>query len=872
MIKIIIDGEEVKASQGASTLDKITYDLDEGQFSIRYTEREDPYPMYSVVDFRNAETNAIVKSMRLSYDNVQLVSKNPKLFTHNIGVIEHTKMLELFWIEGKRFLQPIGDDYPEYSLLDVTQQLLDTTPLLLVGQSNANFGIPPALSAILDSVKSPEFTFKDQNLREALNDVFSVIDAKPRLNRFGQLQIDFFNELGEEITEIRTTKLDREQDINEYATNLISSTINPVPSKNIADFDGGNVIFPSDNDYISLRSQNYIYDDLQSFIPTPTRIYDIKHVYIIPEFIVRARIGAAPPEFQYFAYLNYVESGRESASYEEYKVDCTSRVVERQKYNTLYTPRGGVASSQDPRNFDKSNTVVYDYGRRNIDVSETYGLWEINTALRGLLATSMIKSVAGETITFYDEVNDEYIDIDIPEEWYTDGEGLLFSWPYTQEENITLEIVPQFSLSDAHDAVFCQVHYKTIPESARFEVTREDTSEIMKYSEMLTNQKNRIVDSTSYMNNMYFTINKKGLSNMEISHVVKNIEDAFNIGDYIDKFIVTEKETIFYNDHIRCLYKLNKNFNKTSLFTGLNAQVRQWEVGERDRTIERHVSYKEYIKVSNDTNGSSVTHSQETMSTSYFHQNILAHFDGVFAEPVGTFLYGFPSFVSSPAIKSVGGKTLTFTIDMGDNVASHIPQIEERTSWSISQFANRLVPYADEFARFENMELFIYGKNKTLDFDPDDYPRITTPSNPIGTPNFKIHKDGGEHLRFNLAYQFYTIDDDITVGNNFVENCGLSVTEPKSLQFFTSSKPIRKEQQYVEGVLQEQTLNVDFPDLQDTSKTMFEILNTPAGEYKSWGIKSGDDIWFASNGEFKRFIKFEFQNKREGIEYEYFES
>ena len=884
MIRVLLGGVDISntVSLGSSFREKITYDLDEAQILIAHSTRNTPYTMWKTVDFRDIETNDFIYSGAISGDRVTLVSKKPLLYKHEINVVEHTKKLERYTISTKLFTQPLGSE-GKYTLKDVFEILRDTVPVRTNEEVGVSipFNIPNHVAALLDQYEAPELTLKEYTLREALDEALSFIDAKVRLDRNGDISVDFFNTKNNLVTGIRTTKTDLSQDINEYSTKLVSNTINPVPNTRFFEFNvEGNASYPAFGFWTTLRGRKFIFGPDDSVVPTPDNIYKVNQLLVRS----RVRLLVNPPD----------PAGLTEVFFDELEYDISDRVVEKRAYETLRT---SINPSLNIDTFFQQTVLSYVYGKKNVFVGETYGIFDTNDVLSNVLRMSIVKAVRGKTFsgfTFPANMN-----------------APVFTQGGTQ---YTIEL-PELTSDTFLTYAKFRTHYSSVPDTMRVEIDREDTSDIKFYTELMTNQKSRIIDSESFMDNVKFTVDKKGLADLELSHIAHSFSDTFNIGDFTDDgFIVTEKEVICYKDHYRCLYKLNKNFNKTSLFTGLHAEERQWDIAEDGRTVERELMIKDFINVHSLDFLRPTAPNTRILNQSYMHDQLRKTFirqeeplpDSVTnlmirtfklpdegppqivndAEVVGGVLY---NALSTGFTKHYGGNTFSWNMGFEDNVSAGSRARDEEHLGAQSgnpilvrppipkQFANEFVRYTDAQGRFDYTQILFFNDNpnRSVVSASTRYPLVTQEfsQEPVGQVNVWTKKDNREVLRYNFAYQFMANQRKVVIGkflsnrNYIFAKVGISpVSETsnfnirvyadykfnKSANEFAPPSSIADQEMlasWVNGVL-----------IVNNS-----IINNPA--VSSWAIVDSEDrLVLAVNGNGGGYIHFDLDTVQTGME------
>lgn len=297
-----IDSTDVSANviTGMSFFEKLDETLDSGSMTIRGVDRFQPYDLYDTVEVSEGAT--VRFSMRIAGDSVRLISKSPKKYEHTLTLIEHTKILERYLVSAKTFTQPT-DGTVEYTLYDSIDILRKVIPISEGTQVSVTriFEMPTgSLATFLNGIESPEFTFKDITLREALNQVLGYVEGIPRLERESdgtlRLTVDFINEPNNEILD--SSKLlnhSKKQDNDFYATSVVSEAQNLVSENDINE---AVEKYPADGSYITPRSDKYIFDYDNSYIYTPKKIYNVNKL----EQLAFATSQLSGTTYQFYTY------------------------------------------------------------------------------------------------------------------------------------------------------------------------------------------------------------------------------------------------------------------------------------------------------------------------------------------------------------------------------------------------------------------------------------------------------------------------------------------------------------------------------------------------------------------------------------------
>ena len=821
-----------KIPTGFSFTELLDDTLDTGSIVVRGLTTSNPYTMFDTIEVY--EDTSLIFSMRIAGDSVTLISKRPKLYEHTLTLTEHTKILELFTVSAKTFTQPT-DGTIDYSLFDVIDTLRLTTPL----ETSLNllttrlFVMPTgALDTYLKSIDAPEFTFNNLTLREALKQVCDYVDGIPRLvrktNGDYELAIDFVSELkaiidvdGDNILSEATN-----QDISLYATQIESESLNLVndalPSEIVE-------IYPSGNGYITYRKDTFLQKDFGgSYITTPKPIYNVEKVVCLTDITVTLTgVGTT-------YYNGYTE------------IDIIDRIVEKKEYDLLEYD-GGDASIKY-----KSTTLFYNYKQKNITLGIEYGFQDLFTAVYNVLEVSIY--------------NQGIADGSIPSG--TDIGALTFTF------------------NDNKDQFMYKTHYIPIPKATRINIDRNNLSDVNKNSVMLANQQARVINLENFTNNLQGKINRIGNSDLELKHraLSYNSSIVYNIGDYTDEYyIITTKESIFFKDYVRINYGLTKDFNKVSSFIGVNSEIRQWDISEKN-TVDRKLVYKEYVEIDvvASGNGSSdskffTTDGRETFLDTFKASSTL--------EPVrGGMMNGtdIPVTVILPMSSNGGGNSLIFTWELPDNKTAGFTKEDFVPASGITQTAKRFIPYATDDGKSEDIEIHMYdtfggstpaNQITRAELVPETSTTYINKTLMVNTDKLIVKKDNREVLGGTIQQQIIAKRPrDIIIGRWLsLRNRLVSENPPTTLKIY----------RYNNGFKFNQSHNFDVPTGYFSSGTTIPTIDVINNKITISNALSTDSAWCISDendkillavnqdGTLLDTITFDFNNKRSGVNYKY---
>ena len=740
--------------------------------------------------------------------------------------------------------------YPSsYNLAEVIDDMRVTVPLemtsILDDYRVFNYTSSSDYYSLFESTESPEFTFKDLTLKECLFNIAEPLDAIPRLKMVEtsspyeytmELTFDFVNELNDLISsETGNITAQRQQDVDYYATQIESDTINTVNDNMVNE---AVETYPANGGWVSPRTDQYFFDFTKSYIPTPKDIYravDVK--YLMYGFIETASTSG---EYGSIATPVFIE------------ISLKNWIVEWNEYRTKsYSARQELLS--------------FEYKNKNIQLGTTFGLFDTVISFQRVLEQGIIDKM----------IEDGFMT--------TRGEA-GFTWTDETQPTAT-----NTGNNWESGSMLFQVDYISIPKSTRYNIDRQDLSDVDKTSQLVSNQQNRIVNLENFTNNMQGRINRIGNSELSLENRVTDYDDLYNIGDYTsDVYIVTERELVFYNEYIYAKYQLSKNYNMISKFIGVNSENRQWEIAEQN-TLQRKLMYKEYVEIDivEDTGTPTGSDSSKMVTTDGIKCimdtfNLASAYEetrgGMFesSETTDDLLCDFGS--------NGGGNSLIFDFQFPSN--NFVGNFLEANGTSPTQLANNFVTYVDVFGKMETANIHIYDKLdlvKTVYADyldlAQEYPITSTSS--IDTTYitndspFVVMKDSAEEIGGTFQLQFITKDSDSGLGRFLLRKNRLVTgnTPTKYLFYYSSTNQFgRLDTLKIDETKFTKSGSSPTFTFSYTNKTI-KVANTSlTSSLTGWAVTDEQGnilVWKNQDGTLKDVITFDFLNKRSGTNYKY---
>ena len=846
---------KIQVDEGAVFINRFDEELDVGLIVIPISTRKKEYQRLDNITITVSQEGQtpITKYYIISQDEVEIVSKYPELYKHNIHLIERTKKLERFLCSTLTFTQPT-DGSVRYTVLDALKRVRDTTPFektSLVSTTRI-FNIPSSLDP-LDDIELPQLFLKELTLREALNVVGTVINAIPRLEGNDELSFDYFNYVKSLLTNIKTVEYGSSQDIDLYTTSIESYVRNAIMEDRP---DQATTFFPSKTEYIHITGSTILETTEDVYFQTEFDISNLLNAYVIATVTFTHVVGV-----------------------DEIPIETTVEmpiknfILEKKRYDLL-TDEFSSATY-----ITKRNAMCFEYGDNKI--RNAFKSWQSYLGHTGsvydaicLHATQRFEgqhSYAGAGLSFKDIYGNTY-----------NGMGGTIAW-----ETYTV-------LQEAH----IRVEYIPIIES-RVKVEREDISTINKDTNLLSNQQDQTISLDYYLNNLNGIIQRSGNDNLTLHVTTTTLDDIIEMGDYFvdengkDIYICEVSEITCFNDFVLGKYQFTKNFNRLSEFIGLNNEIRQYEIPVEGKTFERNLHYSEYVELDFEPNN------EETIINLLGKTTVLNCFD---------YKTGYDKPVTSARFIPIVGdetplycvvssngdyNTLLFSFGFINNQLAGNKLEEVSSKWT-----QKPVRYTNNLGELDNFKFTLVNDAPYTSYvSPTvilqrirNFPTSDRTGNVLfGSPNMFVWKDPSEVLKVTFQLTFvpnYTQYGKIIVGRYLARNNNL-VTQ------YTSDNPVKNglilyasttenygkfENTKVKGSATALIFEIDdgFDAVTETNTFSLQIDNTlgTLENYKSWAIgDASGKLYLAVNQDEnplggyipKDTIYFNFLNKRRGI-------
>ena len=666
---------------------------------------------------------------------------------------------------------------------------------------------------------------------------------------------------------------------------------------------------PAYGAFSSSRTDGVLWNYKDSYFKTEYPIYDVKSI----TFYSRVRIYKQTGETDGYGEISWSSLLTPTIKYMPLPVG--KKIVEEAYAKTL-RPAGSYSKIAKNIETDYADGVmVYTYGKKNINIPIVDTIFTSKETLSNVIRLG-IKNKFNEDLA---NIYDPYFAFSFGYpliEYLEDNLFVIYDGNDDYDEINSEFVRYQVAVSDFEiedNEVYASIDYIPISSTVRTNVEVSGVSDTPYKSYITGNQKMRIVDLPRFADKSHALVDRMGLSDLTLKDRIKDTDQLLNLGDITtDGFILTKREVVVFNDFINVLYQFNKDFNKMSQYTGLDSQIRQWEIGESGRTTERNINYDEYIEISaHTTTETKVGNNNSPTLQRSATEKILATFDigddesdefesdkfnpismllfrGGQDIKVGSDTYDNPLLIV-PFTKKHGGNMIAINAKIDDNgTVGRFIEIEGSgfAEWfGAEKFKHTPALYVDEHGRIEDLEFGFSDINigEIVDNDADfladlqeqartspvfmknDWGDISTNAPVYGT--IKIHKDNREKISVMFSYHFVSTDNDVIIGAGLTKrNLLLSAlpNEDLEVRFYDKKLISRKARGVKDGeeiAKQEADISIDYENNTLT-------VNNQKQDAISYCITTSDGLpLLIVNNTGKRLVTLDFERNRTGIQW-----
>lgn len=366
------------------------------------------------------------------------------------------------------------------------------------------------------------------------------------------------------------------------------------------------------------------------------------------------------------------------------------------------------------------------------------------------------------------------------------------------EENYAVGIFE----SEMRKKLLFSVEYKT---SDRFRLSVE--KETKNNATLVDNQGESQIDAETFGKVEQDKINRFGNKELIITATYKNGEKAPELGDYIDEYVLAQRELVYYDDFVLFKGYLYKHFVRKNLFYGLNSRKRFTQISDEHVIRNEIINYD--LKLS----------STPTENYKYLARFVLqplsnyGYTGDIYPEFAKYILFKFKDkngndiindgYILRTASTYACGKSNVLSVQMEDNFSAGLQVSGSATGGELQKYTR----YVDNYGEFKSYEVEIrtnrekdFFDNANGDYDyfddykamADAFPYISEMDAGSLATNFitketeTVYKDNRE--AFSLSVNFNFKDTDEVIIGDMALFTGFVMDKAEDLRFFYSKK------------------------------------------------------------------------------------
>lgn len=370
---------------------------------------------------------------------------------------------------------------------------------------------------------------------------------------------------------------------------------------------------------------------------------------------------------------------------------------------------------------------------------------------------------------------------------------------------------------------------------------------------LIYNQAANVIESRYYGENLKGAVARIGNIDLSLTYRLYRLGHVPKAGQMYDKnYYISAVAVEYLPNCILCTMGLSKDFNRLSAYIGINSEKRYSEVSQT-QSVERNTLWREYVVIGDrETPDSGCLTGRLMMyaiSDTFVHERVYSAISNVSAW--GSSYKGNDlNVVSLPVIASAFGNSMSFSWEYEDNYsAGAVSHYEDKEGGLQGYFQNNY-PYADYYGRmyYYNFDLQPYGITpvaSTLIELATGLPKGVKPVqstgyvSTIGRSPYILRKDNREILQCNFQIDFVS-NTDIIIGSALAANCpavrgGERGTPAKLYVFPTELNKFTDHIEAWEDVDLNSLPSADISTVRNSNQLILNAGNFPA-RGKSWAI------------------------------------
>lgn len=710
---------------------------------------------------------------------------------HEVTLIDPAKRVQGEMINGLRVVQ---NESNSISLYRTFQRLCDTTPLRLTTQENVyNPTTDSEIVTLMQKIRSPEYAWSCRTLLwECLKEIGMDMGGYFPTVSFGEngkYVISFIptENIVKTVTDFPYFSYAEGEDINQVCSEIDTDISNVIATNQGT----ASVVFPSQNGWITPRTDDVRLTDSNCEIQTPNIIEKILKVYV-KSSTIKIVFGNQP-------------SGDLSLLGYEY-LDITDFILEFKKWSSLteFLPYPVNENVTFPC---KQNTWYWTENSGKITLlQDTYhgGSLFKKPVTRMLLLSAIYKNYG---------INDNNFVI------AKDG---------------TAYWIDRFLTEDPKTLQF-RIEYVSRDTSIKLRAVKQEKCGY-EYVQPF-NQRAEIVDADSLGKEMNKTVNQMGVPYIKAAWRYKSLSDIMPIGTAFIKdnetYILTVNECeLTSHDNILVTHTFSKNWSMISNYLKQNKAYRNTKIPTD--ILVRNLHYQDYLVIADHElkgekgllSGIGIYYASKVFGN--WRQDETTEVNNMWLYRIIDNTQKFNAGVVLSADSFGVNKSIVFSSKTQNNLSAG-KQVDPDNEYYCKE-----VLYTEDNGEFSagKMQIKFGAGMEPLNVEPNKLPESSIPyvntvsyANTVLTGEFYVDKSSAEQI--NMTYQIHFVSDmsDIVIGSLLAENNPLVVDYSKDLQYqlWGLSKPLPKTAVIINEIYGEKVTDI-------TSSNMANFWSTASNE------------------------------------------
>lgn len=223
-------------------------------------------------------------------------------------------------------------------------------------------------------------------------------------------------------------------------------------------------------------------------------------------------------------------------------------------------------------------------------------------------------------------------------------------------------------------------------------------------SVLISSQESSLIDSEAFGKQQQEFVNRVGNREMTITGRYDNYNDIPNLKDYIDDFVLVEREIQMHESHYNFKGILSEHYSKDNMFAGINSARKYFSIAPpNEATISNHLTLVDLTISNQDSSNTGWSHEIEKYVVENFGKKDKYIQGAIVSTNELETIYTNNEVLLETTTHAIG-KSAIVTLQMNDNYNTHL-KIDTTTA------SSRLLentPYVDNNGRFREISVKLY--------------------------------------------------------------------------------------------------------------------------------------------------------------------